>query len=309
MAHENYEFFNPAGNTLELLQAIKGEMTGVNTTAYEPHALHQVIFDFYHLHQGKTRTNQEYYEDFTTLVAAAEDAGANFTRHLGLVSQVLLEMVPDDRAATTDERKRAMATARERYLATAFLLGSDRSRYGTLVEDIRNRYAQAKRINGIKLSTYPDTVAEAFEVLNNYRRDIRNITRLFNNDNTSIGAAFTQQDDDTAAGQPPNQLQHDGTVNESKGTAFLQQNHITCNRCGRKGHTSIECRTASDIVEKYQAGDEFKAKYPKKFKLNQKGVSQLIVDDIEWDQPNSDNNDPSFGFLMACTEHFPDRGC
>jgi len=52
-------------------------------------------------------------------------------------------------------------------MAMGFILGSDRVRFGTLIEDLENQHTQ-----GIK--SFPLTLTEAFVHLNNWKNNPRN---------------------------------------------------------------------------------------------------------------------------------------
>jgi hypothetical protein len=56
--------------------------------------------------------------------------------------------------ASAAELRVAEAAAKEEYLACAFLLGSDRLRYGKLIEDLENDHIQRN-------DKYPKTLVEA----------------------------------------------------------------------------------------------------------------------------------------------------
>jgi hypothetical protein len=60
------------------------------------------------------------------------------------------------------ETAEAVATATQRHLAVAFLLGSDKVRCGTLVEEIENEFLRNKGVSS-SAGTYPTTVAEAYD--------------------------------------------------------------------------------------------------------------------------------------------------
>jgi hypothetical protein len=55
--HDNYAIYSPNANTIALLKRIRSKMTGFRNTQYLPHALHRIMRDFYHLKQGKHRSN------------------------------------------------------------------------------------------------------------------------------------------------------------------------------------------------------------------------------------------------------------
>jgi hypothetical protein len=75
-SNPDYNTFSAAADSLHLLQAIRSEMTGFKRLHYLPHSVHSILREFYSLTQGKHRTNQEYYDEFNTLVDAVDECGA-----------------------------------------------------------------------------------------------------------------------------------------------------------------------------------------------------------------------------------------
>ena len=61
-------------------------------------------------------------------------------------------------------------TTQVRYLAVAFLLGADRSRYGRLIEDLENDFLQGR-------NNFPTTLTGAYSLLTNWKQDPRNLMR------------------------------------------------------------------------------------------------------------------------------------
>ena len=94
------------------------------------------MLDFYSLTQGKHRSNQEYLDKFNSMVTTAEESGASISTHPGGVIEALRTTAADINDPTDGENADAIKTTTDRYHAVAFLLGADRFRYGTLVEEI-----------------------------------------------------------------------------------------------------------------------------------------------------------------------------
>jgi hypothetical protein len=146
-----------------------------HTTQYLPHALHGIMRDFYDLKQGKHRSNQGYYDEFKLMVLTAMDSGATIGAHPGAINEVLNTTASDTDFPTTEEHDYATKAATDRYLAVTFLLGADKVRYGTLVEEIENEYLRNKG-NSSSAGTYPTSVAESYDYLCNYKKDPKNLT-------------------------------------------------------------------------------------------------------------------------------------
>jgi hypothetical protein len=142
--YEDYANYSVNADTIALLKGIRAEMTGFRNKQYLTHGLHKIMKDFYGLAQGKHRNNQEYYDEFTSMVLTAEDSGVSIGAHPAAIQEVLNLTAVDPDNPTNNERAMATKTARERYFAVTFLLGADKLRYGTLLEEIENEYLRNK---------------------------------------------------------------------------------------------------------------------------------------------------------------------
>jgi hypothetical protein len=192
--HDDYTNYSPSADSMALLKAIQAEMTGFRNKQYLPHALHKIMRDFYSISQGKHRNNQEYYDEFNSLVSTAEESGATIGAHPAGITEVLASTAVDPANPTNDEQAIVIKSAAERYLAVAFMLGADRIRYGILVEEIENEYLRNKG-QSFTAGTYPTTVTEAYDCLFNYKKDPKNITRLLGQNgagNLNTGVVFAQ---------------------------------------------------------------------------------------------------------------------
>ena len=62
-----------------------------------------------------------------------------------------------------DELKMIETTAREIYLACAFVINSDLRRYGRLIEELENDYTKGN-------DNYPRNMVKAYQLLNKYKQ-------------------------------------------------------------------------------------------------------------------------------------------
>jgi hypothetical protein len=126
--------------SLELLKAIRAEMTGLfKKVHYLPHLVHSIMREFYHLTQGKHQTNHEYHDEFNNLVAVVNDGGAMvIAMHPTIYQQILGETATDALNPTVNQQTTAGKIGKERYLAVAFLLGTDQICYGMMKQEIGN---------------------------------------------------------------------------------------------------------------------------------------------------------------------------
>jgi hypothetical protein len=81
-------------------------------------------------------------------------------------------------------RPNAEDAARERVLACGLLLGSDRIRYGKLLEDLEHDYTQGR-------DSYLSTLQQAYSLIVHWKQDPRNLVRL--TDGINDGVAFAMQ--------------------------------------------------------------------------------------------------------------------
>jgi hypothetical protein len=107
------------------------------------------------------------------------------------------------------------------FLATAFLMGTDRSRFGTLLEDLENQYLQ-------RMDSYPQILSSAYTSLTNWRHDHRNATTIGGMSSDEL--AFANADDGSGATSAP-------------GRKSLDKAHITCHKCVKPGHCTNQCKT------------------------------------------------------------------
>jgi hypothetical protein len=107
-------------------------MTGFGNKQYLHHSMHKIMCDFYHLSQGKHHSNQEYYDEFNSMVETAEESGVTIGAHPAGVTAALQGLAIDMDMPTVAERRTSVKTATERYLAVAFIIGGDKLRYGIL---------------------------------------------------------------------------------------------------------------------------------------------------------------------------------
>jgi hypothetical protein len=143
-------------DSLALLKGIRAEMTGFRNKQCLPHSLHSMMSNFCDLIKGKHRSNQEHYDEFNSMVDTAEASGATIGAHPGGASEILNTTARDANNPSNAESAEAVATATQRHLAVAFLLGSDKVRCGTLVEEIENEFLRNKGVSS-SAGTYPAT--------------------------------------------------------------------------------------------------------------------------------------------------------
>jgi hypothetical protein len=146
--------------------------------------------------------------------------------------------------AMTDEDKKE---AQERYLAVAFILGSDRSRFGLLIEHLENAYLQGQ--NG-----YPKTVTGAYHLLTNWKQERQTMPTSGGNH----GVAFANVEEDQQEAEAlvnAGQAKRMGNNARSGGATTKQDQtnnpkagagEVKCHRCGKIGHYANDCPAEGD---------------------------------------------------------------
>lgn len=148
-----------------------------------------------------------------------ENCGGQVGAHPGPISEKMQDMGIDPNNFNPQQFTAAYEVVREEHIAACFLHGSDKQRYGALVQDYENSY-----IEGV--DRFPKTLTDAYNLLVKYKQDKRYepVERI------SVGANFLnsgEQDDD------------------EEGNAFAQRNYdkskMKCHHCNELGHFENEC--------------------------------------------------------------------
>ena len=82
--------------------------------------------------------------------------------------------------ASAADLDQAMQAAREMYLASAFIMGADRSRFGKLIEDLENNYTMSS-------NRWPTTMTNAYHLLVHWKQNPKNVFGAIDH---SDGVAF-----------------------------------------------------------------------------------------------------------------------
>jgi hypothetical protein len=179
------------------------------TQKYGPQAMHEAKRCFYMMRQDKHTSVQQYYESFVNTVEVIEHCGGDIGTNQSLVNEMLGGR---DRAIASDASiADAEQLAKEKYLACAFILGADKTRYGRLLEDLENSFTQGS-------DKFPKNMTDAYNVLVNWKQNPQNYMRVV--DGSTDGAMFVT----------------DG-IQSTEGSAFAGK----CWLCKESGHRKSEC--------------------------------------------------------------------
>jgi hypothetical protein len=140
----NFNTMSTKGDSVGLLKAIKSLVYNFRSQKYLPHSLHLAAQQFYNCKQSKRMTTQAYIEEFQSRVDVIKESGGSIGHSPEMVKRLCKQkgtpMKDMDKAATLAIQKES----KERYLAVAIMIGADRSRFGTLLEDLQNDYLQKR---------------------------------------------------------------------------------------------------------------------------------------------------------------------
>jgi hypothetical protein len=185
------------------------------TQKYGPQAMHEAKKRFYMLRQDKHTSVQQYYESFINTVEVIEHCGGDIGTDRSLVEEMLGGR--ERSIASEAIMINAEQQAKDKYLACAFILGADKTRYGRLLEDLENSYTQGD-------DKFPKVMTDAYNLLVNWKQNPMNYMRVV--DSAQDGAMFVT----------------DGAETNDSNTGFPGK----CWICKQTGHRKNECPMRSN---------------------------------------------------------------
>jgi hypothetical protein len=177
---------------------------------------HLLLQRFYAFRQNEL-TLDEYWKQWNAWIAVLENynGGEKFGGSTGATTREMAFLGLADSATNVVIAEKS---AREKFLAIAFLLGSDRKRFGHLITDLKNDYAKS-------MNNYPSNVIAAKSLMLAYDQPRAPVVGGSRNEGLSFANIGTG--DDGTVGDEIG----DGKANESR----------SCFECGESGHIRPAC--------------------------------------------------------------------
>ena len=143
---------------------------------------------FFLLSQGRN-TVGEYYELFKNQTDVLSHIGAGIGDDDAITKQVLRSQGINTDEATEAQEEAAEIQGTEWYLALAFLMGSDRSQFGRLLEKLENDFTAGH-------DNYPKTLTDSYNMLLEWKDDPRLLMQMAGNDGISFTTTTTESNDE-----------------------------------------------------------------------------------------------------------------
>ena len=308
---ETYDDMHTASNGLQLLIAIKDLMFNVQEQKYVPLSSHLAKRQFFLLSQGHN-TVGEYYDQFKNQTDVLSHIGAAIGDDTAIMKQVLRSQDINVDEATDVQEEAAATEGIQWYLALAFLMGSDRSRFGRLLEKLENHFTAGN-------DNYPKTLTDAYNMLLEWKDDPRLLMRMAGNDGISFTTNTIEPNDEQDI-DPGNHEQRDTDATHAnttlgnggrgrgpgrtggRGGRGGNRSNIQCFRCGAMGHYASECpETLKDAQRMLAETTETGTNMLQHATLNESTTDQLNemhFASLNFNELNQEDNDTSFVFTQ-----------
>ena len=249
-ALDMYKDMHMASDNLQLLIAIKDLMFNVQEQKHVPLSIHLAKRQFSLLSQGRN-TVGEYYEQFKNQTNVLTHIRAGIGDDEAIMNQVLQSQGIDINDASDVQQETAETEGIQWYLALAFLMGSDRSCFGRLLEKLENDFTAGN-------DNYPKTLTDAYNMLLEWKDDPRLLMRMAGNDGISFATNTVQtnegQNEKTDNDYPKEaETTHTNTTlgqggrgrtlgrTGGRGGCGGSRDNVQCFRCGATGHYASQC--------------------------------------------------------------------
>jgi hypothetical protein len=231
-ATNDFRRLSSNGDGLGLIMAIKDLVFYFQSQKYLPQALHESARQFYSCRQGKQMTTQAYLELFQNTVDVIQLSGGAIGNHPGIVDMIISRQGLTAALTSDAERAEIAKEAQDEYLAVAFLLHADRTRYSSMLQDYENDFLQGQ-------DNYHKTIVAANNVLTNWKHDPHKVLHGNANDGVSFSNVAAGLD---SINEPGSKITLATNTSEpKKDYQRRDKSQVTCHRCCKKGHFASEC--------------------------------------------------------------------
>jgi hypothetical protein len=155
--------------------------------------------DFIKLRQQKGQSVQEYFERFVALKEVNDTLGTNVHACTRLIDALARKKGQDPVQLSDNERADLISQGSERMMAIHFLLGADRERFGSAIQDFEHSYLMDHK------NRYPKSLHDAYNLLKGWKKGQMSQVN-------KVGVSFNTNGED-----------EDGTALVNKGTLALRE--------------------------------------------------------------------------------------
>jgi hypothetical protein len=231
---EDFETISMASDGVALLTAIKNATYNYQSQKYRIESINEALRRLIGFRQGPNMATQDYYEQFLNRIDVYVHTGGSVAPHPGTITSEAASNGWFPNNMTEAE----LGQAKEMEWANIFITGADRVRYGSLITSLQNEF-----LNGN--DRYPKTLIDAYNRLTYWREPKSSVRYVNANDGVTFAHNDTDNEEVTLV-----------TSNRSK--TGKNKDHITCHKCGQKGHYANQCTAETGeqlLISGVEAGE------------------------------------------------------